>query len=537
MVARRIISRVVGPGAWRTAAVRPAAVRAATVFAAAVVAFAGLSGATPVLAAAPAPVLAVASSATITVTSPAAGAAFAAYPTGSYTFSDRAGTFAPALFEGTPDTVSVQWAAAGVTGDVRVEIVMGGEIIHTGTAAAAAGAYAWQPAAQYGHPYSSYADCRAVVSSVADPTVKGTSATFSVVPWGTVVQEWNGLQVYSNFPRPNWTAPGVGGIPVFGDSGFGWRYQCVELAQRWTTQVQHWVGKDGKPLPSHWAGLLAKEMLTVARSYGLTTVSNDHTATAPPQAGDLLVWGSGEFGHVAVVAGLEGYRLRIYEQNGAGPLGTRTLAMGANLSARTVWVGEEGVIGWIEPLPQQAATFTDLGSSPYRQAIEALAAAGIISGYPDGTFRPDNPVTRQQFAKIIVKTLSLPVSEADVCPFGDVPKDVDPQDPLYPDNYVAVCVAYGITTGKSPGKFAPYDKMTRAQLITMAVRAAHLPEPPADYKPPFGDFSPDHYPWARKAAYAGFLTGLEGMGAGYDFWAPASRGEVAQMIYGLLKSR
>ena len=50
----------------------------------------------------------------------------------------------------------------------------------------------------------------------------------------------------------------------------------------------------------------------------------------------------------------------------------------------------------------------------------------------------------------------------------------------------------------------------------MVSRAANLPEPPPDYLPVFGDFSPDHYSWARKAAYAGLLEGLQGMGVGYN---------------------
>ena len=79
--------------------------------------------------------------------------------------------------------------------------------------------------------------------------------------------------------------------------------------------------------------------------------------------------------------------------------------------------------------------------------------------------------------------------------------------------------------------------MTRAQLITMVARAANLPQPPAGYTPPFGDFSPEHYPWARKAAHAGLLDGLQGMGPAYDFWAPASRGEVAQMLHDLLANQ
>ena len=54
------------------------------------------------------------STAEITVTSPASGTSYAAYPTGSYSFPDRSGTFAPALFEETADLVTVRWQASGV---------------------------------------------------------------------------------------------------------------------------------------------------------------------------------------------------------------------------------------------------------------------------------------------------------------------------------------------------------------------------------------------------------------------------------------
>src|SRR5680860_1436098 len=68
----------------------------------------------------------------------------------------------------------------------------------------------------------------------------------------------------------------------------------------------------------------------------------------------------------------------------------------------------------------------------------------------------------------------------------------------------------------------------------MVARAADLAEPPASYSPTFGNFSATHYPWARRAAYAGLLSGLQGMGPGYDFWAPATRGEGCVVLYNLL---
>ncbi|MHB1343851.1 MAG: CAP and S-layer homology domain-containing protein, partial [Thermoleophilia bacterium] len=68
------------------------------------------------------------------------------------------------------------------------------------------------------------------------------------------------------------------------------------------------------------------------------------------------------------------------------------------------------------PLP----SFSDVETThPYRDAILALAAAGVVNGYvePGGghTFRPDGSIIRQHFAKMIALSLGIPVSENDVC--------------------------------------------------------------------------------------------------------------------------
>ncbi len=78
---------------------------------------------------------------------------------------------------------------------------------------------------------------------------------------------------------------------------------------------------------------------------------------------------------------------------------------------------------------------------------------------------------RQQFAKMIVLTGQYPVSEANVCPFMDV-ESSGPGE-LYPDNYVAVCAAKGITLGKTETTFQPYGYITRLQVTSMVVRAAN----------------------------------------------------------------
>ena len=175
--------------------------------------------------------------------------------------------------------------------------------------------------------------------------------------------------------------------------------------------------------------------------------------------------------------------------------------------------------------------------TPYATAIAALAADGVITGFEDGTFRPYDFVTRQQFAKMIVLALGLTVTGHEVCPFTDVAAQIG-TDPLYPSKYVAVCAAAGITTGKTATTFAPYDIITHQQLISMVVRGANLSSsPPASYTPPFGpgQFSPNsHYLNARKAAYVGLLDGLIGIGHTYNFFGGSTRGECAQLLFNLM---
>lgn len=181
-----------------------------------------------------------------------------------------------------------------------------------------------------------------------------------------------------------------------------------------------------------------------------------------------------------------------------------------------------------------ALAFPDVGPyHPYADAIQEMAAGGIVNGYLNGDFGPDDSVLRQQFAKMISLTLDLPAQEYE-CHFLDVDRNLSPTDPLFPDHYIAVCAAWGITTGVTATTFEPYEDMGRAQLITMVARAAGLPGTAPACRPPFGNFDATHYPWAALAYQADLLEGLAGIGPGYDFWRPATRGEVCQLLSNLL---
>jgi len=190
--------------------------------------------------------------------------------------------------------------------------------------------------------------------------------------------------------------------------------------------------------------------------------------------------------------------------------------------------------------PALAAGFTDVGTDhPYRDAILDLAEREVIEGYDDGTFRPGEPVWRQHFAKMIVLALGLPCYESDVCPFGDVTQGGSTT--YYPDNFIAVAAEQGITKGIGGDTFGPYQDISRAQVITMVVRAVDklspgtLSTPPGSYTGTWGNFSSTHAANAKKAEYNGLLLGLPLSGLDpLDPWGSMPRGEVAQVLANLM---
>ncbi len=185
--------------------------------------------------------------------------------------------------------------------------------------------------------------------------------------------------------------------------------------------------------------------------------------------------------------------------------------------------------------PPVRPSFPDVDSnSTFYAAINSLAAAGVVSGYADGSFRPADPVTRAQFAKIIVLATggygAAPV--ATQATFPDVPFT----GASYPFDFVEEAVALGIIQGYDDGLFGPSDDVTRAQIAIMIVRSGgtKLIQPPTSYVAPYtdlGDCSSEAANAIRIATYNGLCSGIGN--SLFDPYAQASRGQVAQMVYGL----
>jgi hypothetical protein len=79
----------------------------------------------------------------------------------------------------------------------------------------------------------------------------------------------------------------------------------------------------------------------------------------------------------------------------------------------------------VVPFAQAAPSFSDVPRSHWAyQEITVMAAKGIINGYEDGKFRPNNQITRAEFAKIMIAAAGINVNKRSITQtFRDVPKD------------------------------------------------------------------------------------------------------------------
>lgn len=103
-------------------------------------------------------------------------------------------------------------------------------------------------------------------------------------------------------------------------------------------------------------------------------------------------------------------------------------------------------------------------SSRNYKSIAAIVSAGIVQGYSDGTFKPDQLLTRAEMAKILVIAYRLPSQEFVALPF----KDVSSTSWYAP--YLTSLIHNKITFGTSPTTYSPNNPVTRGEMALFIYR-------------------------------------------------------------------
>lgn len=105
-------------------------------------------------------------------------------------------------------------------------------------------------------------------------------------------------------------------------------------------------------------------------------------------------------------------------------------------------------------------SFSDVPSDAwYAKAVNTLSSLGMLGGYPDGTFRPDAPITRAEFSAIALAFAYDPASAS--CSYTDVSANA------WYYTYVAQATTYGWIDGYPDGSFRPNNSITRAEVAVI----------------------------------------------------------------------
>ncbi|HBE17314.1 MAG TPA: hypothetical protein DEG17_18365 [Cyanobacteria bacterium UBA11149] len=113
--------------------------------------------------------------------------------------------------------------------------------------------------------------------------------------------------------------------------------------------------------------------------------------------------------------------------------------------------------------------FTDLGNHWAAKFIQELINRNYISGFPDGTFRPENSITRAEYGALIAKTFNLPRQVgASSGNFKDIP------DNFWAKEAIIKAANMGFITGFPDSTFRPSQNLTRTQAFISIVNGLGL---------------------------------------------------------------
>ena len=204
---------------------------------------------------------------------------------------------------------------------------------------------------------------------------------------------------------------------------------------------------------------------------------------------------------------------------------------------RVAWWGSKGLY---YAVPGSEAThFPDVPTGHhYLTAIQSAVSQGIMTGYGDGDFGPNDWLIHQQFAQMIDVAMGYQVTELDLYDFTDQPPIVHLADALYPYHYVAVAALNGAVTVYTDGTFRPLYRERGSEAVASAVRAAaeHLTQAPDGYTGTLTSQDVVTAEALRVAEFNGLLDNIVGPGGTLASWdpdAPATRAEIAQLLWNL----
>ncbi|HLG25830.1 MAG TPA: S-layer homology domain-containing protein [Candidatus Gracilibacteria bacterium] len=167
---------------------------------------------------------------------------------------------------------------------------------------------------------------------------------------------------------------------------------------------------------------------------------------------------------------------------------------------------------------------SDVEGDDHSDSIEYLFDKQIVSGYPDGTFKQDQPINRAELMKILTKSGGI---NPDPAEFHDCFPDVTDQ---WFAPFVCYAKAQNWIQGYPDGTFKPDQNVNKAEAIKMLINSRGILIPGSVSEEIFTDVDSSAWyaPYIKTAKDKGFL---EKTGGVYGIAEAISRGEICENLY------
>ena len=185
------------------------------------------------------------------------------------------------------------------------------------------------------------------------------------------------------------------------------------------------------------------------------------------------------------------------------------------------------------------AFYTDMDDNHWAyQSIKFLTEVGVVVGYPDGTYKPDIPVTRAEFASMAIKALGQESTDVAQDIHFD---DITPEFWAY--DVIRKAVYFDLIPDSKGESYRPFDSVTRAEAINIAVNALTTNQISQDkaediISKSYGDYT-QMPAWflmaAAKAHILDLVVVMPGHEGRLEANRPANRAEVAMILYKMMQ--
>lgn len=182
----------------------------------------------------------------------------------------------------------------------------------------------------------------------------------------------------------------------------------------------------------------------------------------------------------------------------------------------------------VESKTLESNLFNDLSEAhDYYPAVSYLYRKGTVQGYPDGTFKPDNTVSRIEALKFIFSGLDQKVLSGLSANFNDT------QNGQWYSDYLATAYSLGVVQGYSDGTFKPTQGVNRVEFLKMVFSIVDISVDPVVIENPYDDVN--NLSWyAPYVAYAKEKNIFPISGQNFDPGQAMSRIEVAEVVYRMI---